>query len=60
MNRIFDQDNRRLTNGHGYLCAPGMGSVYRVKVPNDEGSSSRSLDMCPSSKGTFFFASAHQ
>jgi len=27
----------------GYLCAPGMGSVYRVKVPNDEGSSSRSL-----------------
>ena len=23
-----------------FLCAPGMGAVYRVKVPSHEGSSS--------------------
>lgn len=27
--------------GLPYVCAPGMGAVYRVKVPNGEGGSSR-------------------
>jgi len=33
--------NSRPLGDGSFGCAPGMGTVYRVKVPNDEGSSSR-------------------
>ena len=35
----FEQEHLHLNGVDAFLCAPGMGVIFRVKVPNCEGRS---------------------